>query len=218
MQLADREEFRVQLEKLCAAFNVPCTEAREEAYFRAFSRLSLIAFARLVDAALDENGPQKLPTVHDLWELYKHTKGAKSQAPPADDPDHLAYLANRLLWLHVSHRGGLGSTGTFVPAYGMVDAQASPELTRCLAFKRELVKEFCRYVTERDDMATPAAFIRWWLAGLAKISEVLPRTRRDLEQLAGEPESQIPFPTYMARELDTPPSRLSQPGVNHAQA
>jgi hypothetical protein len=215
MQLQDREEFRAQLEKLCAAFNVPCTEAREEAYFRAFSRLSLIAFARLVDAALDENGPQKLPTVHDLWELYKHTKGAKSQAPPADDPDHLAYLANRLLWLHLSHRGGLGSTGTFVPAYGMVGAQASPELTRCLTFKRQILADFTAFVREGDESACPATFIAWWLAGLEKISEVLPRTRRDLEQLAHEPESQTPFASHMARELKPQPITH---GEQHAQA
>jgi len=95
----------------------------------------------------------------------------------------------------------MGSTGVFIPAHGMVDCKASGELQRCLKFKRELVEQFGGFVRDGDEMATPAAFVRWWLGGLRKVSEVLPRTVKTLEQMAEHPDAQKPFPAFMAREL-----------------
>lgn len=205
MQANDREEFLRELSKLCAGFGVPLTKGREEAYWVGLTRMSIQQFRKCVEFALgpDYDGTD-LPKTGQIWRIYKGTAISPNKPdvkllPP--DEDHLAYLANRLLWLHVSHRGGLGSTGRFVPARGMVDYKASLELAACLKFKRELVAEFCGFVQEGDEMATTAAFVRWWAGGLAKVSEVLPRTARNYEQLACAPESQAPLPAYMAREL-----------------
>jgi hypothetical protein len=205
MQSSERDDFVTELRKLCAGFGVPFTKDREEGFWTGLARMSLLSFRRCVEHALGEDyAGDTFPKTGDIWRIYKGT--ALTPKPnvrallPAD-PDHLAYYANRLLWLHVSHRGGLGSVGRFVPSYGMVDCKASDELQRCLKFKRELVEEFCGFIRDGDEMANPATFVRWWLAGLQKISEVLPRTVRNLEQLADDPESQKPFDVLMGREL-----------------
>jgi hypothetical protein len=204
MHSDDREEFRVELGKLCAAFNVPATKAREDAYFTGLAKMSLAQFRRCVEHAIGPDyGEDTLPTTGKIWRIYK---GTAFVSPPTvkalpPDPDHLEYFANRLLWMHVSHRGGLGSIGRFVPAYGMVDCHASDELRRCLKFKREIVAEFCAWIRDGDESATPEAFLQWWLIGMQKISDVLPRTIKDIEHLAAAPEAKNPFPPVMARPL-----------------
>lgn len=210
MQITDRPEFDTQLERLCAAFNVPATEARKSAYFTGLAKLSILQVCRAIDHACAADGCDEFPTVHRLREFYYQSRRSSAQPAdaqaPKDDPDHLEYFANRLLWMHLSHRGGFGSTGRFVPAHGMVDCQASADLEEVQKFKRELVAEFAGYIAEGDDAATPAAFVRMWHAGLVEISDVLPRTERDLERLAQAPHMQTPFPAFMARELRRPPS------------
>lgn len=205
MQPDDREEFRMVLATLCAGFDVPMTKAREDAYWVGLAKMSLTQFRRCVEHAIGADyTDDRFPNTNKIWRIYRGTAFTNAPAeqkalPP--DPDHLAYFANRLLWLHVSHRGGLGSTGRFVPAYGMVDCKGSDELNRCLAFKRAIVEEFCEWVNNGDETATPESFIRWWIVGMQKISEVLPRTIRDLERLAEEPEARHPFAPLMAREI-----------------
>lgn len=207
MQIADREEFLRELSKLCAGFGVPLTKAREESYWTALARMALPQFRRCIEHALgpDYDGDD-FPKTGQIWRIYKGT--AVTQSSPAAkalpvESDHLEYFANRLLWLHVSHRGGLGSTGTFVPGErhisGMNDCHESSEMQLCLRYKRDLVTQFCGFVEEGDVMATPAAFIRWWVHGLARISEVLPRTARAYSQAAAEEGAQKPFPASMAR-------------------
>jgi hypothetical protein len=205
----DRDEFKTILGQLCAAFGVPMTRAREEAFWIGLARMSLLAFRKCVEFAIgpDYDGTE-FPRTGQIWKIYKGTAISPNapdvKALPADQ-DHITYLANRLLFLHMTHRGGLGSTGTFIPGTakisGMNDCHASDELAACLKFKRELVAQFCGFVNEGDELATPAAFARWWAGGLAKVSEVLPRTMRNYAELAAEPESQKPFPAFMAREL-----------------
>jgi hypothetical protein len=204
MQASERGDFKTELEKLCAGFGVPFTRAREESYWTGLARMSIQQFRRCVEFALgpDYDGTD-FPKTGQIWGIYKGTAikpNPEAKALPADQ-DHLAYLANQLLWIHVSHRGGLGSTGVFIPAHGMVDCKASGELQRCLKFKRELVAQFCGFVQDSDDMATPAAFIRWWLGGLRKVSELLPRTVKTLEEMAEHADAQKPFPIWMARDI-----------------
>lgn len=195
MRGSDHEEFKTLLATLCAAFDVPLTKVREDAFWGALAKMGLQAFRSCVEYAIGPDyAAEGFPTTGQIWRIYKSTAYASGPAgqkelPP--DPDHLSYYANRLLWLHISHRGGLGSS----------DGKASGELERCLKFKRELVSEFCGFIRDGDPMATPSAFVTWWLVGLQKISEVLPRTQIDLKRLAEEPDAQVPFAEVAGREL-----------------
>ena len=188
MQASEREQFKAELTKLCAGFDVPITKAREEAYWTGLTRMSLLQFRRVVERALGEGADlEKFPTVGTVWKLHRGTQAALPQAQQPIEPDGLKYLANRLLWLHVSHRGGFGSVGD----------KPSHELDRCLQFKAEIVAEFENYILEDDECANLANFVSFWMAGLAARSEVLPRTKLNYEQLVNEPNARQPFPRSM---------------------
>jgi hypothetical protein len=79
MQSTDRDEFKAQLSILCAGFNVPLGD-REEAYWKGCAKMSLIEFARCVEFALGESGPEKIPTTNQLWHMRTLMK-ARSAAP-----------------------------------------------------------------------------------------------------------------------------------------
>jgi hypothetical protein len=64
----DRDEFDSQLAILCAGYDRPVGD-RSEAYWKGCAKMSLIEFARIVDYALGEQGPEKIPTVNQLWRL-----------------------------------------------------------------------------------------------------------------------------------------------------
>lgn len=80
MQESDAKPFERALSRLCAAFDVPVTDARREAYWRSFRKLSVLEFAGLVDTALVESTFDSLPTVGVLWDL--HRKVESSTRPP----------------------------------------------------------------------------------------------------------------------------------------
>lgn len=70
----DREEFDRQVSILCAAFSVPMGD-RGDALWRAFSRLSLAEFGRIVDAAVSPDCEiERMPTVSQLWKLRRLAK------------------------------------------------------------------------------------------------------------------------------------------------
>lgn len=68
MLSTDRDEFDVQLAILCAGYDRPVGD-RGEAYWKGCAKMSLIEFARIVEYALGEQGPEKIPTVNHLWRM-----------------------------------------------------------------------------------------------------------------------------------------------------
>jgi hypothetical protein len=215
MQLADRADFEDLVKRLCIGFDLPATKHRMDAYWSGLRKMSLHQFERCVDRALEEEGPEDLPRVKDVWKLHRQWEPRPGQeqtsalAPP--EADHLDYFANRLLMQHMTHRGGLGSIGRFVPGIknsGMQDSVASGELTACLKVKRSLVDEFQGYVREGDDMATPAAFIRAWMVLLKRVSKVEPRTLAQWDNWIEDPAANVPVPADMARDLQPEQSKF----------
>lgn len=202
MQTSDREQFDLYLEKLYAGFNMPVSKARQDAYFDGLAKMPLSRFMRCVDAALGEDGPERIPSVTQLWGIYRKIKTSldpKPEPKPESDPDHLTYFANRLLWKHVASRGGLGSTGRFVVAYGMVDCKASAELTACLKVKAELVAFFIELIREGSPHATPAEFVTAWIKNLGPVSAITPAALASYSKvIAAETK---PFGAHMARVL-----------------
>ena len=71
MQDTDAKSFERAILRLCAAFDVPLTDARREAYWRSFRKVSVLEFAGLIDAALIESTFASMPTVGALWELHR---------------------------------------------------------------------------------------------------------------------------------------------------
>lgn len=205
MNSGDRKEFDAQIAILCAGYDKPLGD-RAEAYWKGLHRMSLIEFARCVEYALGDDGPEKLPTVHIVRQILSKLKNqtrSYAQLPANEDPrDHLLFYANRMFLRHLVTREGLGSTGGFVPAHGMVDVHASRELLVARRFVSELVDCWAGFIREGDTDATQAEFVRQFSVGLNRISPIAEGTRRELGDRQLEPLAQAPFPPYMARELE----------------
>jgi hypothetical protein len=205
MNTSDREAFDDLVAKLCAGYGATVTEHRRSAYWSSLAKMSLAQFERCIDQALSEEGPEDLPPPKGIWRIHRgfRAKGPAMQAGPTEDPrDHLLFYANRMFLHHLGTRGGLGSTGRFVPAYGMVDCKPSAELIAARIVVRDLVEWFSAPVLEGDEDATPAEFIRQLMLGLEPVSRIEPRTRAAWEAMRQEPRARIPFPAYMGRELE----------------
>lgn len=189
MQVSQRAEFEILLEKLYAGFNMPISEARKAAYWDGLAKMSLGQFSSVVDIALGENGPERIPPVPALWKMLKSAK----QVTPAPiekpiDPDHLTYFANRLLWMHVASRGGLGSV-----------REPSEELTACLKVKADLVEFFLELIREGSPHATPAEFVTAWCKNLRAVSAITPKALAGyLKIIANEKQ---PFAPSMGRKV-----------------
>lgn len=92
MQDTDAKSFDRALSRLCAGFDVPVTDARREAYWRSFRKLSVLEFAGLVDTALVESTFTSLPTVGALWELHRKLQTPVSTPTATDGPSIQAQL------------------------------------------------------------------------------------------------------------------------------
>lgn len=86
MLSTDREEFEVQMALLCAGFNVPLGD-RVEAYWKGVAKMSLLEFARTVEYALGEEGPEKIPSTAQLWAIKKKMRSVGAIAVPTMDAD-----------------------------------------------------------------------------------------------------------------------------------
>jgi hypothetical protein len=212
---SDRPQFDEQMALLCAGYNVPLS-VRPEAYWKGMAKMSLVEFARAVEYALSEDGPDKIPNTKALWAILRGLKKRAQRAPeqpkvePEDSRDHLLYLANRMFLRHVVNRGGLGSTSRFVPGYGLVDCKASAELVAARNAIRDVVDWFCAPVREGDLDATPAAFIDQYIRALEKVSKIDPRTQAAWERQRDDPRSQQPFEPHMGRDIAQQPRLVYQ--------
>lgn len=70
MNPGEREEFDKLVAELCAGYNVPLGE-RPTAYWKGLAKMSLGQFARVVEEALGEGGPEKIPSTHVIWDMHK---------------------------------------------------------------------------------------------------------------------------------------------------
>lgn len=205
MQVADREQFDEHLAILCAGFNVPVTGHRKHAYFAGLAKMSLAQFARVVEYAVSEDGPEDVPTTKAIWKIHRQLRrpsvqaAATSKAPA--DPDHLLYYANRMFLRHLGDRSGLCSTGKFVPGYGLVDCKASPEILAARKVVVSLVDWYSGPICEGDPDATPKAFIEHMIIALGAASPLAPDTLKAWREMAASPSAIIPFEPSMGRDL-----------------
>jgi hypothetical protein len=110
--LAEREQFDHHLGALCAGFNVPFTDHRREGYWVGLNRMELSAFIRVVNHALSDQGPEKFPTVRDVWGLHKVLQRKRydpqpTRDEPAKDVDDYTAFANRRLLKYLMETGAV---------------------------------------------------------------------------------------------------------------
>lgn len=84
MLSSERAEFDQHLGTLCAGFNVPMTELRGEAYWRGLAKMQLSTFARVVEHALGQDGPERIPTATQCWALSKQLRAQRPRATQAE--------------------------------------------------------------------------------------------------------------------------------------
>lgn len=115
MQTADRPDFVAQLKALCAGYNIPCKPETEDAFWRGLSRMPVSSFARVVDHALSEDGPEGFPNVRKVWALHRQLRrpAPAPEAPPqqvdALTLDGYTKFANRALWRFLYDHNGAAS-------------------------------------------------------------------------------------------------------------
>lgn len=198
MESSQRPEFDLQFALLCAGYNIPPTPVRQQAYFTGLAKMTLAQFIRVVEQAISEEGPDDFPTSKGIWKLHHQLRNrraagpSKPEEPPGDPRDHLLFYANRMFLRHVMTRGGLGST----------DGQGSAELLAGRRFVRGHIDWWAGPVREGDPDATQAEFIRQFSVGLNRISPITEATQREWYERQRDPRAQMPFPPYMARELE----------------
>lgn len=112
MNSADHAEFSESLGNLCAGFNVPCTAERQNAYFIGLTKMQMPAFVRCVEHALGDEGPEKIPTVSQLWLIYRKLHKRVSNAPAHQqtavvERDPIIRFANRCLYVYLRKRVGV---------------------------------------------------------------------------------------------------------------
>lgn len=91
MQVEDVEEFERQLRRLCAGFELPLTQLRKEAYETGLAKMSIGQFARCVEYALGEHGPEKFPTTNKIWTMCRKLRAPAAPAQlPAELPNGVA--------------------------------------------------------------------------------------------------------------------------------
>jgi hypothetical protein len=100
------DEFDKTLAVLCAGFNVPCTEDRQRAYGKAFRKIPPAGWERLVDYCLGEEGPERMPSVRELWRARSEMRArAPADRPPSVEipwhGDQWDAAANRHLLAHI---------------------------------------------------------------------------------------------------------------------
>ncbi len=72
-----RDEYDDQFAALCAAFDRGYTADRRAALRAAFvGKLSAAQVARTVERLIGESGPEKMPTVREIWQAYRSLRAA----------------------------------------------------------------------------------------------------------------------------------------------
>ena len=148
MNNSERPAFEEQIRQLFAGFNVPAMPDRIEAYWRGLQRMQLSAVTRVVDHALGEDGPEKLPTAPQLWGLYRDLRAsgapaAQTERPAEPDCDAAARIGNVAPFRCITQYALASRTETEITA---------EQIRKIVATKNQLVDAFRRLP---DDERSP---------------------------------------------------------------
>lgn len=102
----ERTEFDSQMAILCAAFDVPCTVERREAYWIGLQQMPLSRFMHTIEFALRQEDWTRIPKPGQVWAISKRMR-AQAPAKPIDDGfsgDVWDIQANLFLLSHIRQR------------------------------------------------------------------------------------------------------------------
>lgn len=107
MDSTERPEFERHLSVLCAAFDVPCTSERKDAYWLSLERMPILVFARVVQYMLTEEEWARIPKPSQIWAASKRMRATAPQEKPNDGwkGDEWDAAANRHLLAYVLRAG-----------------------------------------------------------------------------------------------------------------
>jgi hypothetical protein len=90
VQSNDRDEFNSQMRKFFGAYGDFPSPDRIEAYWIGLQKLTLVQLGRVMERALSEDGPEKMPNVPQVWNLHRELRrvgpNAVQDAPPGEKP------------------------------------------------------------------------------------------------------------------------------------
>ena len=70
------DEWTTAMTELCAAYNIPATAERLAAYRKSLGKLHIASWHKLVEHCLGPKGPEKMPTVPQLWRIHRELRAA----------------------------------------------------------------------------------------------------------------------------------------------
>ena len=151
-----RDEFDDQFAALCAAFDRGYTADRREAFRTSFvGKLSVVQVARMVERLVGEYGPEKMPTVREMWQTFRALKarggpaGADQEHRPAVVWSRWHQAANAAMFFAAIAHPGKDSRAGWQLARRLGDqfealgADGDPEATFD-AMKAAMLREYAR--------------------------------------------------------------------------
>lgn len=78
------DDWDLKFSELCAAYDKPYTNERRAAYRKGMQKLHSAAWLRLLEHCISEAGPEKFPTVRDLWAIHRKLRSWTARAPKAN--------------------------------------------------------------------------------------------------------------------------------------
>lgn len=185
----ERQAFEHQVGVLCAGFNVPATSERFEAYWKGLGKMQLGTFERIVEHALGEEGPDKIPTSQQCWTI--HRKLRQDQRERERAPQQTAIVPER----DTLHCHGQRVMLSFLRHQTCGASQAS--LLRMIAAKNKLIEQY-RWITQDEPEAAGELRDKLWEAFAAAWE---PRTQADTDHDADVYDHTRRVPDFTEAEL-----------------
>lgn len=164
----DRDGFAYRMRMLCGAFNVPATPDRLDAYWSGLTHMTFAQFERVVEYAMGERGPERMPTAHVCWELSRmlapiRAQGALPTVRAANEAaEYLDLEANKLLLLYVQGNVAMrpGRYGSCAVSRGGLSI--GEDMQARVALLVQAKNLWAMTMRECPDDRTPEMRKRWW--------------------------------------------------------
>lgn len=160
---ANRDEFDDHFAALCAAFDRGYTADRREAFRTAFvGKLSAAQVARIVERMVGEAGPERMPTIRDLWQAHRAMRapGPVRQSdqrpaislPPWQASANVALLSCAIAYPGRDDRSGWQLARRLGEQYQALTEDGDPEATFD-RLKVSMLREYARLPAKRSEAA-----------------------------------------------------------------